>query len=150
MHPAALPRAPITRRIAAFRPSWASKISSFTPRSPGRNKLIKKLAQNVSASLGPMCGPTDLAFAVGCCLSAVGQEVNDAAAFEIADNGAVALPPLPGQVVYAVDVVGACHEDLPEVDPVLAEFGDVEDIVGSVSIGVEEAVRADAVRRYGG
>jgi hypothetical protein len=96
MHPAALPRAPITRRIAAFRPSWASEISSFTPRSPGRNKLIKKLAQN------------------------------------------------------AVDVVGACHEDLPEVDPVLAEFGDVEDIVGSVSIGVEEAVRAEAVWRYGG
>jgi hypothetical protein len=31
----------------------------------------------------------------------VGQEVGDAAAFEITDNGAVALPAFPGEVVDA-------------------------------------------------
>lgn len=47
-----------TRRIAAFSPSCASEITSFTPRKPRRAKLLRKPDQNVSASDGPMCSPT--------------------------------------------------------------------------------------------
>src|SRR5215831_13715175 len=53
-----LPPAPNTRRIAALRPSCASEITSFTPRSPRRARLLRKVDQKVSASDGPMCSPT--------------------------------------------------------------------------------------------
>ena len=48
----------MTRRIAAFSPSCASEITSFTPRRPRRTMLLRKVAQNVSASDGPICRPT--------------------------------------------------------------------------------------------
>jgi hypothetical protein len=35
------------------------------------------------------------------CRLAIGQQVDDAAALEITDNGAVALPALPGEIVDA-------------------------------------------------
>src|SRR5215471_9950617 len=50
--------APNTRRIAALSPSCASEMTSFTPRSPRRARLLKKVDQKVSASDGPMCSPT--------------------------------------------------------------------------------------------
>ena len=50
--------APNTRRIAALRPSWASEMTSLTPRSPRRVKLLRKPDQKVSASGGPICSPT--------------------------------------------------------------------------------------------
>lgn len=48
----------MTRRMAALRPSWASEMTSFTPRRPRRTKLLRKVDQKVSASEGPMCSPT--------------------------------------------------------------------------------------------
>ena len=50
--------APNTRRIAALSPSWASEMTSLTPRKPRRAKLLRNVDQNVSASEGPMCSPT--------------------------------------------------------------------------------------------
>jgi hypothetical protein len=49
--------AEITLRTAAFRPSWASEITSFTPRSPRRVRLLRKSVQNGSASEAPTCMP---------------------------------------------------------------------------------------------
>jgi hypothetical protein len=43
--------------IAAFRPSWASETTSFTPRRPRRASLRRKAVQNGSASEGPMSMP---------------------------------------------------------------------------------------------
>jgi hypothetical protein len=62
----------MTRRIAALRPSWGEKdqqtvrgtvcptneTTSFTPFRPRRTRSLGKLAQEGSASDGPMCGPT--------------------------------------------------------------------------------------------
>ena len=48
----------MTRRIAALRPSGASEMTSFIPRRPRRTRLFRNVAQNVSASLGPMRKPT--------------------------------------------------------------------------------------------
>src|SRR5262245_50614795 len=50
--------APNTRRIAAFRPSWASEITNLIQRKPRRAMLFRKLDQKVSASEGPICSPT--------------------------------------------------------------------------------------------
>ena len=45
--------AEITFRIAALSPSWASEMTSFTPRSPRRVRLRRKSVQNGSASEAP-------------------------------------------------------------------------------------------------
>ncbi len=50
--------APTTRVMAAFKPSWASEIASFTPLSPRRTRSRRNVDQNGSASLGPICSPT--------------------------------------------------------------------------------------------
>ena len=50
--------APSTLVMAAFSPSCASDVTSFTPRRPRRSMLLRKALQNVSASDGPMCRPT--------------------------------------------------------------------------------------------
>ncbi|MCY1541487.1 hypothetical protein D9M68_771830 [compost metagenome] len=42
-----------TLATAALRPSWASEITSFTPRRPRRIRLRRKSVQNGSASEGP-------------------------------------------------------------------------------------------------
>ena len=44
--------------MAAFSPSWASEMTSFTPVSPRRTRSRRKLVQKGSASEGPMCRPT--------------------------------------------------------------------------------------------
>ena len=44
--------------IAAFRPSWASEMTSFTPRRPRRASLRRKAVQKGSASEGPMSMPS--------------------------------------------------------------------------------------------
>ncbi len=46
------------QKLAAFRPSWASEITSFTPLSPQRTRSRRKVDQKGSASLGPMWRPT--------------------------------------------------------------------------------------------
>ena len=48
----------MTRWMAAFRPSCASEITSFTPRRPRRTRSSRNAAQKGSASEGPMCRPT--------------------------------------------------------------------------------------------
>ena len=51
--------APVSERaMAAFRPSWASEMTSFTPLSPLFARALRNALQNVSASDGPMCRPT--------------------------------------------------------------------------------------------
>ena len=50
--------AEITFRTAAFKPSWASEITSFTPRRPRRVRLRRKSVQNGSASEAPTCMPS--------------------------------------------------------------------------------------------
>lgn len=47
-----------TRVAAAFSPSWASEMTSFTPRSPRRMRPLRKLVQKGSASLGPTAMPS--------------------------------------------------------------------------------------------
>src|SRR6185503_439593 len=42
---------------AALMPSWASEITSLTPRRPRRASLRRKAVQNVSASEGPISMP---------------------------------------------------------------------------------------------
>src|ERR671926_648618 len=49
--------APSTRRIAALRPSCASETTSLTPLRPRLTRLLRNVAQKVSASLGPRCRP---------------------------------------------------------------------------------------------
>jgi site-specific DNA recombinase len=59
VHAATLPRGahdPADRRLQS--PSCASEITSFTPCKPRRTMLLRNVAQNVSASLGPICRPT--------------------------------------------------------------------------------------------
>ncbi len=46
-----------TFAIAALRPRCASEITSFVPRIPRWVKLRRNMAQNVSASLGPIATP---------------------------------------------------------------------------------------------
>ena len=48
---------PSTFAAAAFSPSWASEITSFTPRKPRRVNERRKSLQNVSASLGITVAP---------------------------------------------------------------------------------------------
>src|SRR5262245_42644160 len=50
--------APRTRVIACCRPSCASEITSLMPLRPRLTKLLRKVAQNGSASDGPMPRPT--------------------------------------------------------------------------------------------
>src|SRR5260221_40785 len=47
-----------TLQTAAFGPSWASEITSFTPRKPRRASLRKKSVQKVSASEAPIAKPS--------------------------------------------------------------------------------------------
>jgi hypothetical protein len=47
-----------TFATAAFSPSWASEITSLTPRSPRRVRLRRNAVQNGSASLGPVAMPS--------------------------------------------------------------------------------------------
>src|SRR5215204_5058962 len=46
-----------TLLTAALMPSWASEITSLTPRKPRRASLRRNAVQNVSASEGPMSRP---------------------------------------------------------------------------------------------
>jgi hypothetical protein len=47
-----------TLAAAAFRPSCASEITSFTPLNPRRVSERRNLVQNGSASDGPTCSPS--------------------------------------------------------------------------------------------
>jgi hypothetical protein len=47
-----------TRAIAAFNPSWASEITSLTPRNPRRASLRRNSSQKVSASDQPISIPS--------------------------------------------------------------------------------------------
>ena len=47
-----------TFAAAALRPSWASEISSFTPRSPRRVSERRNALQKGSASEGPIAMPS--------------------------------------------------------------------------------------------
>jgi hypothetical protein len=47
-----------TLAAAAFRPTWASAMTSFTPRRPRRVSARRKSVQNGSASLGPTAMPS--------------------------------------------------------------------------------------------
>ena len=46
-----------TLAMAALMPSWASEITSLTPRKPRRASVRRKSVQKVSASEGPMAMP---------------------------------------------------------------------------------------------
>src|SRR3984885_13270100 len=46
-----------TRAMAAFSPSWASEITSWTPRRPRRASVRRNSVQNVSASEQPTAMP---------------------------------------------------------------------------------------------
>ena len=50
--------APRTLATAAFNPSWASEMTSLTPRRPRRASLRRNSLQNVSASEGQMSRPS--------------------------------------------------------------------------------------------
>jgi hypothetical protein len=50
----------ITLETAALMPSWASEITSLTPRSPRRARDRRKSVQKVSASDGPTAMPSTL------------------------------------------------------------------------------------------
>ena len=48
------------------------------------------------------------------------------------------------EILDAIDVVGAVDERVLVVDPLVMEFRNIQDIVGSVAIGVDEAVGLSA------
>ena len=61
MHATALPGGVEHPPDRCLKPSWASEITSFTPRSPRRARLLRKLDQNVSASEGPLIPDSPIA-----------------------------------------------------------------------------------------
>ena len=49
------------------------------------------------------------------------------------------------EILDAIDVVGAVDERVLMVDPLMVEFGNIEGIIGSVAICVDDAVWLNAV-----